>query len=150
VVEEYHIQCTLPSVPSNAQARDVAVVVQLGDVPLKHQVRYISYQEPPPLMMVPTVSNIASRSMDVSWICPGDLWTQLTVRNFFVFYLTTVLIHFPLYLSLFSYLCPIIIIIIIIIIITMTNNNNNNNNISLTRSLVIWYECANTALRVTW
>jgi len=86
VVEEYHIQCTLPSVPSNAQARDVAVVVELGDVPLKHQVRYISYQEPPPLMMVPTVSNIASRSMDVSWICPGDLWTQLTVRNFRVFY----------------------------------------------------------------
>lgn len=85
-VEEYHLQCTVPPHisfgPEDGEdsSRDVDVTVQLGDVPLSHHVRYLSYQEPPPQMLTPTLSNVASSSIDVSWICPGDLWTQLTVR----------------------------------------------------------------------
>lgn len=80
VVEEYHLQCTLPPLSQVSESRDVEVEVHLGDLTsLKHVVRYLSYQEPPPLMMMPTLSNVASRSIDVSWVCPGDLWTQLTV-----------------------------------------------------------------------
>jgi hypothetical protein len=82
VVDEYHFRCTLPAVSEHSHLRDVHVVVSQEDLPLKHDVRYLSYQEPPPQLMTPTISNIASRSLDVSWVPPLDIWTQLTVTGY--------------------------------------------------------------------
>lgn len=58
---------------------DVEVAVSQADLPLRASAPYLSFQRPPPLMAAPRVSNVAARSMDLTWRPPGDLWDQLTV-----------------------------------------------------------------------
>jgi len=84
IVAEYHLRCTLPAFTDDEYLRDVLVTVAHGDLPLLQRVRYLSYQEPPPQLKSPTISNLASRSADVSWQPPIDLWTQLTVTGYVI------------------------------------------------------------------
>lgn len=83
VVPEYELACTLPPRAwGEAEGRDLEVRVTLGDLPLLSGAAHaLSYAVAPPTMRAPTLANIAARSMDVSWVPPGDVWDQLTVKG---------------------------------------------------------------------
>ncbi|CAM9532082.1 unnamed protein product, partial [Ectocarpus sp. 12 AP-2014] len=49
---------------------------------LKHGVRYLSYQAPPPPIGKPFVSNVAAYSVDLSWEPPTDYWQALSVTGY--------------------------------------------------------------------
>jgi len=61
----------------------VAVTVTNGALPgLADTKPYLSYAVPPPPPLAPTVSNVAARSMDLSWIPPVDFWDAVTVTGY--------------------------------------------------------------------
>ncbi|CAM9514142.1 unnamed protein product, partial [Laminaria digitata] len=59
------------------------VEVVNGKMPgLRHGVEYLSYQAPPPPIRKPFISNVAARSIDVSWEPPADYWLALAVTGY--------------------------------------------------------------------
>ena len=106
--------CIVPPRPAATASaaggwRDLDVEVRLGDYPQLYTVSpYLSYQTPAPVMHRPTLSNVAARSIDVSWYVPlltarvhrvfqllsyvlsshryppGDIWDHLTVTGYVV------------------------------------------------------------------
>jgi hypothetical protein len=64
----------------------VEVSVTLADLPLLSSSTFdlLSYTVAAPLMLAPTLSNLAARSVDVSWVPPGNVWDQLTVTGYVV------------------------------------------------------------------
>ena len=86
VVPEYELTCVLPSISADAGAyRNVEVRLTHGDLPvLSSAFPYLSYQVAPPITFRPSLSNIAARSIDVTWEPPGDVWDHLTVTGYVV------------------------------------------------------------------
>lgn len=65
------ISCQLPPGTPAVDGEPVAVTIARGDVPeLRDTVRYLAYQGPPSRMATPKVSNIAARSIDLTWEPP--------------------------------------------------------------------------------
>ena len=63
----------------------VAVTVTNGALPgLADTKPYLSYAVPPPPPLAPTVSNVAARSMDLSWTPPVDFWDAVTVTGYVI------------------------------------------------------------------
>ncbi len=98
VVPEYELTCVLPPAAEEGSAeaaaaaaargdayRRVPVTLTHGDLPvLSSSFTYLSYQVPPPISFRPSLSNIAARSLDVTWEPPGDVWDHLTVTGYVV------------------------------------------------------------------
>jgi len=75
-------ECTLPNAPSGSRLDPVSVKVQLSDFPgLVDNRDYLSFAVPPPKQDAPLVANIASRSVDLSWLPPEHEWDALSITG---------------------------------------------------------------------
>ena len=73
------VQCTLPP----GLGKDVSVTVVNGELPgLSDTVKFLSYAVPPPPPLRPLLSNIAARSIDISWNPPVDYWEAVTITGY--------------------------------------------------------------------
>ncbi|KAG5190278.1 hypothetical protein JKP88DRAFT_299373 [Tribonema minus] len=80
------LTCTLPPAADAALLLSngtVAVRVTSGLLPgLWDEVPYLSYATAPPVLPVPALSNLAARSVDVSWTAPNNTWQAVTVTGY--------------------------------------------------------------------
>jgi hypothetical protein len=76
---ETELQCTLPAgngLNQEVHVTNGALTSLSGGMP------YLSYAVAPPEVRLPTISNIAAHSMDLTWQPPEDYWDSVTVTGY--------------------------------------------------------------------
>ena len=83
-----HVKMTIPErqltcISPPGIGDDVPVTVTNGKLPgLSGTQQYFSYARAPPECPKPSVSNVAAKSFDISWLPPVDYWDALTVTGY--------------------------------------------------------------------
>lgn len=79
------LTCELPVAFGDADYVSAEVKVARADVPeIYDAVPYLSYMTRPPKLDAPTMSNVAARSIDLSWRPPPSLWDAVCVTGYIV------------------------------------------------------------------
>mmetsp|Transcript_10583 Transcript_10583/g.17278 ORF Transcript_10583/g.17278 Transcript_10583/m.17278 type:complete len:919 (+) Transcript_10583:280-3036(+) len=77
------VECTLPEISKDSRADRVDVMIRQPDHRMLYDTKpFLSYAVPAPRVGKPTVSNIASHSIDLSWKAPADLWDANTITGY--------------------------------------------------------------------
>ncbi|KAJ8604455.1 hypothetical protein CTAYLR_000923 [Chrysophaeum taylorii] len=77
------LTCTLPAAGTTAATAEVRV--ERADIPeLYDAVPYLAYAVAPDKMAPPTASNVAARSVDLTWTPSGGLWGALAITGYVV------------------------------------------------------------------